>query len=126
VGQCRGNGGWPVGRTGAGVHASLTQRERAGAGQVYFVGRAGLMDLAHEEKWFFFFPMHFPYNIEVKLILEKILREHRKLWKFSWRKIRIFGTTFVLATLTKGQPNENEKMEFRYEAWIWKEFCWVS
>jgi hypothetical protein len=73
--------------------------------------RAGLADGfgPRSKKEIFMFPKHFPFNTEVELNPGKILRILRKLWKFSWWLIGIFGTTFVLVTLTKGQPYSNEK-----------------
>jgi hypothetical protein len=31
------------------------------------------------------------------------------MWEFFWREKSIFGTTFVLSTLTKDQDDSNEK-----------------
>jgi hypothetical protein len=49
--------------------------------------------------------------------LGKILKNLRKLGNFFWRQIRVFGTTFVLDTLTKGQwiSNENWNSDLRLE-----------
>jgi hypothetical protein len=58
-------------------------QRRARAGRVGFTDRANLEDSAHEDKWFFFFPIHFPFNTEVEIILGKILRDLTKLWEFS-------------------------------------------
>jgi hypothetical protein len=92
---------------------SMHQRciERVLVDQVSSADRAGFGWRVEptKEKGFFILLMHFSFNIEVEIILGEILRDLIKLWKFSWRLIGIFGTTFVLGTLTKGQQNSNEK-----------------
>jgi hypothetical protein len=81
--------------TAPGAHVSAMQRG-AGADRVSFAGRARLAGgSGHEGELCFFFQKYFPFNTGVKIILGKILR--------------VFGTTFVWGTLTKGQPNSNEK-----------------